>query len=95
MVAYVIYLDGALLTVLDTGIDAAYIGLAYCARAQLCGIGQQSLEELDGNNLLALKHNGIGAQHAYVLKTLHVSKVALAECHEEADSLNAGNVLGK
>ncbi len=58
-------------------------------------IGQERLEELDGHDLLALKLDRGGGEHAHVLQTLHVGEVALAEGHEEADALHAGDVLGQ
>ena len=59
------------------------------------GIGQQRLEELDGDDLPALKLDGAGGQHPHIFQTLHVGEVALAKGHKEADPLDAGDVLGQ
>ena len=95
MVAYVVDVGLFLLAVLLAGEDAADVGLAHGAGAQSGRVGQQCLQELDGDNLVALKLHRLGGEHAHVLQTLHVGEVALAEGHEEADALHAGDVLGQ
>ena len=95
MVADVVDIDGLFLAVLDTGKDAADVGLAHGAGAQRGRVGQQGFEELDGNDLAALEHHRAGGQHAHIFQALHVGQVALAEGHKEADALDAGDVFGQ
>ncbi len=63
------------------------------AGAKAGRIGQQRLEELDGDNLLPLKQDGRGGEHAHIFQTAHVGQIALAEGHEEPDAPDAGDIL--
>ena len=95
MVADIIDVVGLVLAVLFAGEDAADVRFALGAGAEAGGIGQQSLQELDGDDLLTIVVDGRGGEHAHILKAAHVVKVALAEGHEEADALDAGQVLAE
>ena len=95
MVADVIDIIGLLFAVLSAGEDAADVGLAVGAGTQAGGIRQQGLEELDGDDLMALKVDGGGGEHTHVFQALHVGEVALPEGHEEADALHLRDVQGQ
>ena len=92
VVTYVIDVISLILTVLFSREDAADIGLSVCSGTEACGVRQKSLKELDRNDLVALELNRCSRKHSDILETLHMSKIALAEGHEEADALNFGNV---
>ena len=95
MVADIVDIVGLFLAVLLAGEDAADVGLALGAGAKAGGVRQQSLEELDGHDLLPVEVDRGGGQHAHILQTAHVVEVALAEGHEEADALGLRDVLGQ
>ena len=59
----------------------------------VAGSGSSAFEELDRHDLVALKLDRGGGQHADVLQTLHVGQIGLTEGHEEADALHARNIL--
>ena len=92
MITDIIDIELLLLTVLLTREDTADIGLTYSTGSEARGIGKQSLKELDGNDEMAFMLNGSSREHSDILKALHVRKVALAECHEESDPLDLGEV---
>ena len=95
MVADIVDIDGLLLAILDAGDDAANVRLADGARAERSRVRQQRLEELDGDDLLAVEFDRRRREHADVLKALHVRQIALAERHEEADALDLRQVAGQ
>ena len=95
MVTDIIDVVGLVLAVLFAGEDAADVGLALGAGAEAGGIRQEGFQELDGDDLLTVVVDGRGGEHAHILKAAHVVKVALAEGHEEADALDAGQVLAQ
>ena len=92
MVADIVEVVVLLLAVLLADENAADVGLAYSSRAEGSRVGQYSLQELKRNYLPALVHDRLDGGHSDVLKALEVSKVALTERHEEADTLDSLDV---
>ena len=74
---------------------AANAGLALGDRTEGGRVGQQRLEELDGDNLAALVHHRVDTRHPHVLEHLQVLEVVIREAHPEARALEAGNELGQ
>ena len=93
MVADIVDIPGLVLPVLFACKDAADVGLALGPGTKTCRVRKKGLQELDGHNLMALKQHRCGGQHAHILQTLHMGQIALAEGHEEADSLYAGDIF--
>ena len=88
MVADIVDVDGLLRAVLQTRGDGADIGLALGARAERRRLGQQRLQELQRNDLAALEHHRIDAQHAHIAQHVEVLQVGVAEGHPEPDALD-------
>ena len=95
MVAHIINVVGLVLAVLFAGEDAADVRLALGAGAEAGGVRQQSFQELDGHDLLTVVVDRCGGEHAHILQTTHMVKVALAESHKEADALDIGQVFAQ
>ena len=77
MVADVVEVIVLLLAVLLADEDTADVRLADCSRAEGRRVGQNSLQELERNYLLALIHDGLDGCHSDVLEALEVRKIAL------------------
>ena len=95
MVAYIINVVSLVLAVLFAGEDAADVRLALGAGAEAGGVRQQSFQELDGHDLLTVVVDRCGGEHAHILQTTHMVKVALAESHKEADALDIRQVFAQ
>ena len=95
MIADVVNVGFLFHAVLPAGEDAADVRLADRARSKGSRIRQQRFQELDRNNLVALKLHRLGGEHTDVFETLHMSEIALTEGHEEADALHTGDILGE
>jgi len=75
--------DGFLFTILDAGDHTADAGFTDGARAKAGGVGQQSAEELDRHDLLALEFHFINARHAHITQHFEVLEVAVAKTYPE------------
>ena len=95
VVANVVQIVSLRLAILSTLENATDVRLAHRARTEACRVREESLEELDRNNVLTLELDRLRAEHAHVFEATHVVEVALAKRHEEADALDARNVLGQ
>ena len=95
MIADVVDIDAALLAVLDAGEDATDVGFAHGAGTERCRIREQRLQELDRNNLVTLEFNRCRSQHTDILEAVHVHQIALPKGHEEPDTLDIRDILGK
>ena len=95
VITYVVDIVSLICAIFLARKDAADVCLAVRAGTKACRIREKSLEELDRNDLVAFKLNGSRREHANVFEALHVSEIALSECHEETDPLNFRNVYGQ
>jgi hypothetical protein len=69
-------------------------GLAFGVRAEGAGLWEQGLQKFDGDDGVALVHDGVDAGHADVDEDFHVFDVGVAKGHPEAGSAH-GEVLGQ
>ena len=93
VVADVIHVNGLVLTVFLALDDATDAGTSMGSFAQVTGIRQHGLEELQGHNLHAIVHNGVNAGHAHIFKHGKMIDVVGGEAHPELGTFNGGNVL--
>ena len=87
MVADVVDVVGLFLAVLLAGEDAADVGLALGAGAKAGGVRQQSLEELDGHDLLPVEVDRGGGPHPHFQQTAYVTELPLASDLGKGDAL--------
>ena len=92
MVADIVNIIGLVLAVLRSGKDAADVGLALGPGTQAGRVGQQCLQELDGDDLLSLKIHGTGGQHSHILQTAHMVQVALTKGHKKPNPPNLRDI---
>ena len=95
VVADVVDVHLATLTVLDAVGDDADVGLALGARAQRGRVRQHRLQELQRGDLGAVHRDWLDAGHTNVLEHLEVGDVLVGEGHPEADALQALDVLAE
>ncbi len=69
-------------------------GLAFGVRAEGAGLREQGLQKFDGDDGVALVHDGVNAGHADVDEDFHVLDVGVAKGHPEAGAAH-GEVFGQ
>ena len=100
----VVYVVGLLLAVLQSADAATDRGLSVVVLAEVLGVGQHCLEELQRNNLYlnllvgivgerSLVCDFVDARHSEVLDAVEVCEILLTECHPETCALDGRIVL--
>ena len=95
MIADVVDVISLFSAVFSAGENTADVGFADSAGTEAGGIGQQSFQELDRNDILSLEFDGDSRKHSDVFKAFHMGKIALPEGHKEAYAFYFGYVFGE
>ena len=93
MVAVIVDVISTFAAVLNALNTASYRSHARIVFAERFGVGQHSLEELNGHYLHPVVDDGVDAGHADVLYHAQVRQVLLSESHPETGPADGGIVF--
>lgn len=95
MIADVVDVDCFFTAVFESADDTANTGASCGGFAEVTGVGKDRLEELQGDDFLAVVFDLIDTGHTYILEDFEMFDIIIREGHPELGFLDAGNVLGE